>query len=349
MVLCLVVLGISTFVQKNNSLSNKSVIKIGVITPLTGEAAAWGTWVKKGLDLAVAEIGNSKIKLIYEDDKCDPKTGVDAYNKLINIDHVDMITGLVCSSVALAVEPLANKDGIPMITTGASATTLRGKGDQVFNAWSLNDVQAIFVADYLIDSGVKKVAILSSNNDLGVTLKDGFKAEFEKKGGIITTMEVVDQKSTDVKTQLAKIKASNPEYVFLGTYYDNAAYTFKQNKELGYGLKFIGTLDSYNEKVREIAGDAVIGYKYSFAKIDASSTALINFENAYKAKYGEEMSSPGDVAYDAMNLINDAINSGKSVGSYLLSVKDYIGASGKFSFDQNGDAVRDNEIYTITK
>jgi len=331
-----------------NQQNSTKIIKIGVITPLTGEAAAWGTWVQKSMDLAYGEINNPNIKLIYEDDKCDPKTGVDAYIKLTTIDHVDMITGQVCSSVTLAIEPLAKKDNIPLITTGASATSLRGAGDQLFNLYSLNDVSSIYIANYLTSIKVNKAAILYVNNDFGVTLRDGFKTQFEKNGGIITDIESIDQTSTDVRTQLAKIKQSGPEYVFLATYYNNAAYAMKQNNELGYGLKTIGTLDTYNDKVRAIAGDAVIGHIYSRAKANDSKVST-DFINNYQAKYGEKVDVPGDTAYDAIYLINDAIKSGKSIGDYLLSVKNYVGASGKFSVDENGDAVIDQEMVTITK
>ena len=66
--------------------------------------------------------------------------------------------------------------------------------------------------------------------------------------------------------QLTKIKQASPEYVFLATYYENAGFALKQNKELGYALNFIGPIDSFNEKTREIAGESIMGYKYSKPK-----------------------------------------------------------------------------------
>ncbi len=335
-------------VHTANQQNSTKIIKIGVITPLTGEAAAWGTWVQKSMDLAYAEINNPNIKLIYEDDKCDPKTGVDAYIKLTTVDHVDMITGQVCSSVTLAIEPLAKRDNIPLLTTGASATSLRGAGDQLFNLYFLNDVASIYIANYLTSIGIKKAAILYVNNDFGATLRDGFKTQFENNGGTVTDIESVDQKSQDNRTQLAKIKQSGPEYVFLATYYDNAAYAMKQNKELGYGLKTIGTIDTYNDKSMSIAGDGVIGHKYTRAKANDSKVSA-DFLKNYQAKYGEKVDAPGPTAYDAMYLINDAIKSGKSIRDYLLSVRNYNGASGKLSIDENGDVSIEQEVITVTK
>lgn len=116
----------------------QKTIKVGVITPLTGEAAAWGNWVKNSLNLAKQKTDASSIELIYEDSMCDPKTGVSAYNKLKNTNGVELVTGFVCSSVALAVAPLAEGDGITMITTGASATDLKDAGEHIFNMWPLN-------------------------------------------------------------------------------------------------------------------------------------------------------------------------------------------------------------------
>ncbi len=328
--------------------ADEEVIKIGVITPLTGEAAAWGNWVKNSIDLAYQEVNNPNIKLIYEDSMCDPKTGVTAYNKLKNVDDVDLVTGFVCSSVAMAVAPLAEEDDLTMITTGASATDLKDAGEHIFTAWPLNDAQAIFVADYLIENDVKRVAILYVNNDFGVTMKDAFNGQFEQGEREITKIEVVEQKATDIRTQLTKIKETNPEYVFLGTYYENAGFVLRQNEELAYDLNFIGSVDTYNEQTREIAEDTVVGYKYS-KPIVSDPTVYQDYVRNYESKYGEKPDSPGEAAYDAFYLIGNALKNKVDVEEYLLSVKDYLGASGKFSIDSKGNIIREFEIIEITE
>lgn len=215
-------------------------------------------------------------------------------------------------------------------------------------ALKLNDVQAVFVADYLMEKGVKRAAILYVNNDFGVTMKDGFKQEFEKQGGKITTIEAVEQKATDIRTQLAKIKQGNPEYVFLGTYYENAGFTLKQNKELGYNLKLIGSIDTFNQQTREIAQDAVLGYQYS--KPVVSDPAVYDaYARSYQALYGEKPDLPGEAAYDAFQLTYNALKEGIDVEKYLLSVKDYSGASGRFSIDEKGNIVKGFEIVEVTE
>jgi len=315
-------------------------LKIGVITPLTGEAGAWGNWVKNSIELASE---NSNLKMIYEDSMCDPKTGVNAYKKLTDVDKVDLITGFVCSSVAMAVSPLAEQDGITMITTGASTTDLKDAGEHIFNMWPLNDAQAIFVADYLISQGIRKAAILYVNNDFGLTMKQSFEQEFKEKGGQIVSVETVEQKATDLRTQLTKIKQAEPEYVFLATYYENAGFALKQSKELNYNLKFIGSIDTYNQQTKEIAGDAIEGYQYSNPK-NSDKTAYQAFVKDYEERFGEKPDLPGEAAYDTINLIKKALEENSDIETYFLRVKDYLGASGKLEIDEKGNVVKEFEI-----
>jgi ABC-type branched-subunit amino acid transport system substrate-binding protein len=87
-------------------------INIGIIVPLTGDAAVYGNALKKGLDLAVDEINKTggikgkKVSLIYEDSQADPKTAISAFNKLVTVNKVSLIIGDMFSSTTLSIAPL---------------------------------------------------------------------------------------------------------------------------------------------------------------------------------------------------------------------------------------------------
>ncbi len=139
-----------------------------------------------------------------------------------------------------------------------------------------------------------------------------------------------------------------PDYVFLATYYENAGFALKQNKELGYNLTFIGSIDTYNQQTREIAGDAVIGYKYSKPKT-SDQTVYQAYVEKYEAKYGEKPDLPGEAAYDAVYLIGNALQEKRGIEDYLLEVKDYLGASGRFSIDSKGNISKEFEIIEVNR
>ena len=91
----------------------EGAISIGIAAPLTGEVASYGERVRNASRLAEDEINSSggirgrTLRLVFEDTRCDPATGVSAARKLYQVDKVSVILGGTCSSVTLAMAPVA--------------------------------------------------------------------------------------------------------------------------------------------------------------------------------------------------------------------------------------------------
>lgn len=117
-------------------------IKIGVIFPLTGDAAIWGQNDKEGADLATEEINNpggitgKKIRLIYEDSQANPGMGVSAFKKLIEVEKVPAVIGDIASSVTLAIAPIAQEKRVVLLSPGATAPKLSEAGPYFFRIWN---------------------------------------------------------------------------------------------------------------------------------------------------------------------------------------------------------------------
>ena len=130
-------------------------IKIGAILPLTGDAAQWGIPPQKGAELAVEEINKAggingkKLKLIVQDTKCEPKAGVSSFQKLISDKEIRIVIGGVCSSVTLAVAPIAEKNKILLISPASTNPKITNAGDYIFRVIPSDDLRGKVFAEYL--------------------------------------------------------------------------------------------------------------------------------------------------------------------------------------------------------
>ncbi len=337
----------------------KEVIKIGVITLLTGPGAEYGIATQRGLDLAVKEINDAggikgkKIKLIYEDSKCDPQTGIRALQKLIFKDKVKVVIGTVCSSVTLALAPIAQEQDLLIISSGSSNPRISSYPN-VFRTWPSDAIQGKFLGKFVKEKlKLNKVGIIYMNNDYGVGLKDAFKDEFEKRGGTVVAEEAVPAIATDVKTQLTKLKELNPEGVFLATHAKEMGQILKQAKELNFSTQFFGGEGTKDPSLIEIGGSGAEGLIGTIPS--ASETSKRNhFLSAFKKAYDKEPGITADAAYDIPFLLEIAlkecdISEINCIKTALLKIKNYSGASGIITFDENGDIISKKYDLIIVK
>lgn len=326
--------------------AEKEVIKIGAILPLSGEAAVWGENAKSGIELAKEQINNAggingrKIKVIYEDTKCEPATGVSVIQKLINFDEVQAVIGGICSSVTLATAPIADQNEVVLITPGSSADSISQAGQYIFRNYPKNSQFLNKIIEIIEKLDKKRVAILYVNNDYGLGLKDYALERIPREK--IVLVETHNQKETDFRTTLTKLKAVNSEIVILATYYTDGSLILKQSKEKGIETLFMGTDCFDDPKVIEIAGRAADGIIFSTVGL-GFAPRFLEFQQLYKEKYGQEPVFLSDFGYDTLNIIVEAIKKGNYNGeiikNYLYSMKDYSGASNIISFDENGDLI----------
>ena len=320
-------------------------IKVGVLLPLSGEAASWGKNALAGIELAVKEINekggiNGKpVKLFVEDTKCSSDS-VSAIQKLINIDKVDIILGPICSAAAGPALPIARDNNVPVIIVAASAPHLTKIGNNIFRVYPSDAFQGKFIAEFIYNKlGKKKVAIIYVKNDWGEGIKNVFTKRFEELGGEVVYVSGVLQTETDFRTELIKVKDSGVDTLFLPVYMKNGVAALKQIKEMGLNITVIGG-DSF-------AGEEVVKSGYADGVI--FTVGKINLPEEFKAKIkslpGYEdlsVSIAAPLGYDAMKVAALAIQKAGSTEKeavinalYQLS---YNGVSNPtIEFDENGD------------
>lgn len=323
-------------------------IVLGATLPLTGDAAAWGKNTQQGIELALEQINASggvlgrKLEVIYVDTQAMAKEGVSAYRKLVTAHKVPAIIDDGVSSVTLAMAPIAEKDKVVILATGATAPSISEAGDFIFRIWNSDAYESEVAAGYAYhDLGHRTAAILYINNNYGKDLEQVFKSEFSKLGGKIVASESFAQSATNMRAQLTQIKAVKPTLLYLVGYPKETAIALKQSRELQPSVQVLGTVAIKDPQLIEEAGEAAEGLAFPYPK-DPSGQRVVKFQTAFRAKYGHEPGITADVGYDAIRMIGRAIEetnafSGDDIRRGLNMLENYAGVSGTMTFDKNGD------------
>jgi branched-chain amino acid transport system substrate-binding protein len=340
--------------------TDKNEVPIGVLFPMTGDAGSYGERGRNGVDLAVREINErggirgKKIRVIYEDSRADPKTGVSAMTKLATVDQVPVVIGDIVSAVTLAVAPTAESNKIVLLSPTSSAPAISQAGDYIFRTWPSDLAEGKAIATFAYESGFKNVGILYMQNEYGVAIQDIFTKTLTGLGGQVTQALGYKPDETDFRSYLSKLASTKPDAIYLVSYYKDGALALKQAKELGIQSQFLATTAIEDPKIFEVAGSAAEGVIYPLATgYDAQSTdeAIRQFRARYNEQYKAEPDWVPAQCYDAINLLAFVMEkagfTGPEIQREMAQVKGYHGVTGEITFDENGDVTKPVTIKTI--
>ena len=355
----MVIVALATMLIVTQTRKELREIKIGAILPLTGDGAKYGEAAKKGIDLALEEINRqgevkgTKIKVIFEDTQGDPKVGVSAVRKLTTIDKVPAIIGDLFSSVTLAVAPIMNQNKTVLLSPASSAPKITEAGDYIFRNCASDIFEGSIMGRFAANEiGMKRIALLYINNDYGVGIRDVFKKTFISEGGLITVEEAFEQGATDFRTQLTKVKGSNPQAVYI-VGYKELGQLLKQAREIGINLQFLSTVMFEDPEIIKIAGPAAEGVIYSARAYDPGSMdkSTREFVTKFMHRYNESADIFAALSYDAMKILSLAMERGgftsDKIKDALYTIKHYPAVVGDTSFDENGDVIQPAVIKTV--
>jgi branched-chain amino acid transport system substrate-binding protein len=329
-------------------------VKIGAILPMTGGAASYGEWMRNGMNIAIDEInkkwGSSrKLTVIFEDSKSSPKDAVAAMNKLISADKVQAVMTTL-TGVTNALAPIADQNKI-VLTTSATLPGITDQSKYLFrNATNLGSEITRLVE--LSNGKYKKAAVLWANLEWAKWGKEAFATDFKKKGGEIVEDQSFPAEATDLRAQLIRIRAANPDVVLVLAY-KTTGVALKQARELGIKSQFIGTLDFELPEVVEIGKEATEGSIYTksvFEPENPAMKAMASYGSEYKKRYGQAPEVYSATMYDMLHMLSAAAANAKDlegVRTNLLAIKNYPGASGETTFLPNGDVDKPVELKTI--
>ena len=248
-------------------LAAQEAIRIGVTQPLTGAFAASGNYVTQGAKIAEEQINASggvlgrKIQLIIEDNKSNPTEAVATAEKLIGKDKVPVMMGAWSSTLTLAVMPKLMEYGVPMLVETSSSGKITTSGNPwIFRISPTSEMEARAFGTMTKAMGIRKADFLATNNDFGLGASKEFSEMLKGQGVQIGVMETMDPKATDFSAQLAKIKASGSDTLFVTTAVEQITLILKQAKEQQLKARIITTGGSNSpDQLIQQAGEAANG------------------------------------------------------------------------------------------
>lgn len=317
-------IGVLTFSSASFAVNE---VRVGVVAPITGQAAIAGKYIKNGVDLAVKEfapdgtitIQGKKVPfaVIIEDNENKPEVTVNAFRKLIDQNEVLAIVGPDASTVALAGAPVAQATQVPTIATFATNPKVTQVGDYIFRACFIDPFQGKVMAKYAYDNlGKRKAAILYNNgNDFSKGLTEFFTKEFTALGGKIVMTEAYGGSDIrDFNAQLNNIKASDAEILYIPNEYYSTGLQMNQARRAGITIPLLGGDGWDTPDIVKVAAGAEEGASYTAAfSHESTLPEAKKFTEAYMAAYGQNPNSNAVLAYEAMAIVINALQNAKTL------------------------------------
>ena len=326
-------------------------VKLGHVAPMTGPQAHLGKDNENGAKLAVEElnaqaleIGGAKIKfeLLAEDDQADPKQGTIVAQKLVDA-KVNGVIGHLNSGTTIPASKLYSDAGIPQISPSATNPKYTQQGFATAFRVMANDIQqGKILGEFAAKQGAKTVAIIDDRSAYGQGLADEFKKAAEASGLKVVATEYTNDKATDFKAILTKIKSKKPDLVFYGGMDAQGGPLAKQMKELGLKAKFLGGDGVCTPEFMKLGGPATDGHYCSMPGVPLEKMAKgPDFKDKFTKKYNAEIQLYAPNVYDAVMVMVDSMKRANSVepAKYLPEVgkTSYEGVTAKIAFDEKGD------------
>jgi branched-chain amino acid transport system substrate-binding protein len=349
-------------------------IKIGVFEPTTGENGGGGMQEVLGVRYAnkvkpTIDIGGKtyKIQLVEVDNQSDKAAAVTAAQSLIS-QGVVAVSGSYGSAVSIAAGETFKNAKVPAVGASCTNPQVTVGNDYYYRVCFLDPFQGTVMANYAIDSGYKKAALISQNgDDYSTGLAGYFKQAYTKLGGEIVAEETYQTNESDFNAILTSVKAANPDCIFTPSSINTATLILPQIKANGITAKVLAG-DTW-ENAAIISQDSVgIALSTFFDENDTSNPVATDFVSGFKAYLNSDpknissnantdtVAAVSALSYDSYMAIYNALGKvDASNGITSEAIKDALknvefqGVTGTIKFDENGDAVKDTAyIKTVT-
>ena len=358
---------LSAFALGSSPAAAQDTIKIGVSEPLTGAFAASGNYVVQGAKLAEEEINKAggvlgrKIELVIEDNKSNPTEAVATAEKLIVKDKVPVMMGAWSSTLTLAVMPKLEEYKVPMVVETSSSGKITVSGNPyIFRISPTSEMEAKAFQPLVAKLGIKKADFLNTNNDFGIGSATEFSKMLEASGVTVGIREVMDPKATEFSAQLAKIKSSGGDTLFVTTAVEQVTLILKQAKEQGITARIISTGGSNSpDQLIAQAGDAANGSFHTvfFPPWFPETSKYPEISQRYMAAWNGKGYAVGGLTegfrgYDGIHTIAAAIKlAGKAEAPAIVDALwkvEVKGVHGDIKFNKQGPAGKESGQNTPT-
>jgi len=339
---------------------DSGTVNIGAVFPLSGGVAFYGVESRDGAILAIEQINaaggllGKKLALIAEDDEGNAEKSVNAFTKLTTRDGVSFILGSSTSGATMGMTALAQSNKVLLISPSATNIDVTKPGDFIFRACFIDPFQGVVGADFAYGTlGCRRAAILyDAGADYNTGLAESFRNQFKANGGQIVADEAYQSGDVDFNAQITRIRAANPDVVYLPNYYNDVTLQAKQLRDQRVTCALVGG-DGW-DGLTDNAGDEILnGFWSAGFAADTTDPKGVAFVKAFEARFNKPASQFSALGYDTMMLVIDAI---KAAGSFdSTAVKNAMAklsgsyVTGNIRFDANRNPIKGAAILEIVK
>jgi len=325
--------------------------KVGALLSVTGPAAWLGTPERNTVKMIEEEINEAGginghlLEVIVEDTVGDATKTVTAAKKLISKDEVLAIVGPSRSGTTMAVIPIVEEAEVPLISCAAAEAIVVPVKRWVFKTPQKDSDAAVRIFEYMNEQGISKIAIITGTTGFGDQGRGQLKKLASEFGITIVADETYGPEDTDMTAQLTKIKASEAEAVVNWSIVAGQVIVAKNMRQLGMEIPLFQSHGFGNVKYAQAAGEAGEGIIFPCGRLLAVDTlledhpqkeVLARYKEEYEAKYEEDVSTFGGHAWDALQLVIEALEEvgpdREKIRDYIENKKGFVGTGGVFNF-----------------
>ncbi|MGZ5450101.1 MAG: ABC transporter substrate-binding protein [Thermoanaerobaculia bacterium] len=329
-------------------------IPVGVYGALTGDQAAFGTSTVNGVRLAADEINAAggvlgrQVRLLVEDDQGRADEAASAVTKLITAHDVVALIGENSSNQSLAAAPIAQANGVPMISPSSTNPAVTEKGEFIFRVCFTDPYQGKALAAFVRNElKLDTAAILvDKKNDYSVGLAGVFRKELEGAGGKIVAEQSYSGGDTEFRPQLTTIRAASPQALFIPGFYTEVGQIAIQVRDLGMNMPLVGGDGWDSPAVIQIGGKAVEGSYFSDHYFVGDTRPVVQkFVDEYRRRHGKNPEATAALGYDALHIWADAAKRAgsidrKAVRDQIAQTKDYEGVAGTITMGPDRNPIK---------
>lgn len=306
--------------QAQEAPKDPEVFRIGAILAMSGKADWYGKVMSQGIQQAIDEINAQggidgiPLEAVIEDHKSGvAKEGVSAMNRLLNLHGVEAVLTSF-SPPTLAIAPIADEQGILLLNGGGVSTALIGASKYLFHNRSLASDLGRAAAKRADELGLKRMAQLAWKTDAGESVIAGVEPYWKELGGEIVATEFMEVGAPNIDTQIAKIRASNPDWVALWLFSPDPGLAMKKIREFGMEVPVIGI--EYTDDIQKVGGKHMEGYEYTSDYFTPSDEYPLSqqFAAGYKERNGADPEFYAANYYEGVYVIAEAIRRARARG-----------------------------------
>lgn len=305
----------------------EKTLKLGIVNVTTGPMAPWGVVQISGALVAIDEVNKAGgitigdqqylLEAVVEDDRGDPTESMSVFEKMIN-DGIKFFVGPNGSAQSFAVGPLIQEEKVVCINIALAS----GSSEWEYTYSAHFDMStSTFLGDYMFNElGIRRLALMTAQNDFGISIADAVRDGFESAGGEIVIEEFFMMEDTDFYPQLTAIKKMQPDGLMLSGQPDPIVLNYAQALELEVAPYVMGTCGLSNEDVLRLVDKETVQGAMALSPMQMGEMLTIGYEKAevvhakMREKSGDDIpSGTADHGYDGVIILAEALQRANSL------------------------------------